>query len=332
MTRVVIYSAHAFERPFLEAALPAEMEFIYRNETLSAGTAGLSAGCDGVAVFTSDQVNEPALQALKKCGARFVVTRSAGYDHIDLAAAHRLGIRVANVPGYSPSSVAEHAVALMLALSRKLILSDRQVKAHNFSLDHLVGMNLEGKTVGVIGTGKIGARLIRILHGFGCRLLAFDVMENPSLVSDFGVQYCALDPLCAQSDIITLHTPLKKETTYLLHAGNIAKMKEGVMLINTARGKVVNTRDVLEGLRSGRIGSFGMDVYEHEKGIFFEDLSEKKLEDPLLSELIQLPQVLITPHQAFLTDTSLKNIAQITADNIRWFTAGEVNANELFPG
>ena len=227
---------------------------------------------------------------MKKAGVRFIAIRAAGYDNIDLDAANENDISVANVPGYSPYAIAEHAVSLILALNRKTVLATTQVRQHNFSLDKLVGFDLQGKTVGIIGAGRIGSVLAKIMHGFGCRLLAYDMTKNQQLISKYDVHYVELHTLCSQSDIISIHTPLNKGTRYLINKTQISRMKHGAMLINTARGAVVKTEDVLFGLETGQIGYYGMDVYEKEKDIFFFDHSSNHyLNDPLLQKLLTMP-------------------------------------------
>jgi D-lactate dehydrogenase len=329
MTKLCVYSSHAYEMPYLEKANDRRYPLIYVKETLSKQTTSLATGSAGVVLFTSDDANGEVIKDLHDKGIQFVITRSAGYDHIDLEMAKRLGMRVANAPAYSPNSVAEHAVAMMLSLSRRLTLSNDNVHRYNFSVDDLVGFNLHEKTVGIIGTGKIGAAAIEILHGFGCKILAHDISPDKLLAQKFDVIYSSLEEVCIHSDIISLHTPLTTNTTYLINKTTIDMMKQGVMIINTSRGKVINTTDALEALSSGKIGYLGLDVYENEKGIFFNDLSAAPPADPLLKQLLSLPNVLITPHQAFLTKEALEDIAKATIQNIDCFMNGIENPNEL---
>jgi D-lactate dehydrogenase len=260
---------------------------------------------------------------------RYIAIRAAGYDNVHLETAHRLAIKVANVPAYSPYAIAEHAVAMMLALNRNIVLADRQVHQHNFAVGKLIGFDMHGKTVGIIGTGKIGGIAARILHGFGCKLLGYDISANPALESECGLCYVSLEKLYADSHIITLHTPFSKSTAQLINRRSIGQMRSGVMLINTARGGVVNTADVIEGLRGGRIGAYGADVYERERGLFFYDHSAKNLDDPLLLEMLSIPNVLITPHQAFATHEALGNIAENTFFSLACWNAGKDSPNEL---
>lgn len=251
--------------------------------------------------------------------------RSAGFNHVDLVAAEKLGIGVARVPEYSPYAVAEHTVALLLALNRKLIRANNRVRDLNFSLNGLIGFDVHGKTAGVIGTGKIGTALIKILHGFGCKLIAYDIVENQELMQKYNVKYVSLSTLFQQSDIISLQVPLTPETQYIINPESIAQMKKGVMLLNTSRGDLVDTQAVIQALKTGQIGYFGMDVYEEEEGLFFEDLSEQILQDDVIARLMTFPNVLITSHQAFLTATALKNIADMNIENLDNFDAGVTN-------
>jgi D-lactate dehydrogenase len=236
---------------------------------------------------------------------------------------------VANVPEYSPFSIAEHTVALILALNRKLVLANQQVQVQNFTLENLIGFDLHGKTVGIIGTGRIGGIVANILHGFGCKLLAYDIQPSESLQKKLNVKYCTLRELCVNSDIITIHTPLNEETRYMLDRKLFSCMKQGVMIINTARGAVVNSLDLVDYLDNGTIGSYGMDVYEKERGVFFMDRRGEDLNDPVLRKLIGMKNVLITPHQGFATNEALTNIADTTFDNILSWQSGLRPDSEL---
>ena len=329
MKKIAVYSSHAFEVPYLKSACKDDVNLIFISESLNRNNVLACAGCNGISVFTSDQVSADILSMLKIEGIKFIVTRSTGFDHIDIKKATELGIKVANVPGYSPHAIAEHAVALMLALSRHLVRSHEKVKQFDFSIDELVGFNLEGKTVGIIGTGKIGEVVCKILNGFGCNFIAFDIKENKGLVDQYGLKYVTMETLCNLSDIITLHAPLNEKTKYLIDKKSISNMKDGVMLINTSRGKLVNTCDILEALDNRKISYLGMDVYENEKGIFFNDFSKNGIEDELLKNLISHKQVLLTAHHAFLTKEALKNIADSTMFNISCFTNNIINPNLL---
>ncbi|MDO9001076.1 MAG: 2-hydroxyacid dehydrogenase [Bacteroidota bacterium] len=327
--KVAIYSTHKFERAYLEEVFSGKHDVKYISSPLTIETASLAEGNEVVSVFVSDNASAPVLQILSKAGVKFLALRSAGYNHVDLAEAKRLNIKVARVPEYSPYAVAEHAVALMLGLNRKLIRAHNRVMEQNFSLDGLVGFDMHGKTVGIIGTGKIGSVVARIMHGFGCRILVHDKIENDELKNKYGAIYTDCETLCRESDIITLHIPLTLETKYLIDKNCISKMKRGVMLINTSRGALVNTKEVIEALKAGQIGYLGIDVYEEESGLFFEDRSEEILQDDMIARLMTFNNVLITSHQAFLTDTALKNIAETTLYNLDCFEKAISNKNEI---
>jgi D-lactate dehydrogenase len=258
-----------------------------------------------------------------------VALRSAGFNHVDLEAAHHFGIKIVRVPEYSPYAVAEHAVAMMMALNRHLTRAHNRVMEQNFSLNGLTGFDMHGKTVGILGTGKIGAVVARIMNGFGCRLLGYDLMEDESLKKDFNLTYTDCETLCSQADIISLHLPLTPQSKHLINKDLISKMKDGVMLINTSRGGLVDTKAVVNALKTRKIGYFGMDVYEEEAGLFFEDHSNDILQDDTLSRLMTFKNVLITSHQGFLTETALTNIAQTTIENLTCFGEGKVSGNEI---
>jgi D-lactate dehydrogenase len=326
---VFVYSFHAFEQLHFERNEAANNQLFFSDQALSAETASLSAGSDAVSLFTSDNASAPVLELLHQNGVRFIALRSAGYNHVDLEKAKELGIRVARVPAYSPFAIAEHAVALMLALNRKLIPSHNRVMEQNFSLNGLTGFDMNGKTVGIMGTGKTGSVVARILNGFGCHILAYDITENQEIKQQYQVTYTDRESLYQQSDILTLHLPLNDQTKHLIDYPDIQRMKPGVMIINTARGGLINTEAMLAALKSGHIGYFGMDVYEKEHGLFFEDHSSDILQDDTFARLMTFPNVLITGHQAFLTDTALKNIAETTIHNLDCFSKGVLSGNEL---
>jgi D-lactate dehydrogenase len=327
--KVALFDTHNFEKEYLLHANADQYELKFLDTYLTLDTAELARGFDAVAIFTEDDCSDKVLDRLKVLGLKFVVLRSAGYNNVDIEHARKLGMRVARVPEYSPYAVAEFTVAVMLALNRKLIRTHYRIMESNFSLDGLVGFDMNGKTVGIVGTGKIGRVVAKILHGFGCRLLAHDTMENKEIKALYQVEYTDLDTLCSASDIITLHVPLTPETHHLINEKRIGKMKEGVMLINAGRGGLINTRDVINGLKSKQIGYFGMDVYEEEKGLFFEDHSEEVLEDDNMARLMAFNNVLISSHQAFLTVTALQNIARTTFENLNCFANGAACANEI---
>lgn len=327
--KTLIYSHHAFEQPYFEKAEWRDQQLTFTDQALSMVTASLCTGFKAVSLFANDDASAPVMDLLYQNGVRFIALRSAGYNHVDLVKAKELGIRVARVPAYSPFSVAEHAVTLMLALNRKLIQSNHRVMDQNFSLNGLTGFDMNGKTVGIIGTGKIGSTIARILHGFGCHLLAFDKIQNEEIKQRYQVVYTDLETVYKTSDIITLHLPLNEETKYIIGDAAIALMKPGVMLINTARGGLVNTKEVIHSLKSGRIGYFGMDVYENEQDLFFEDHSCSVLQDDILARLMAFRNVVITAHQGFLTDTALKNICETTLHNLNCFEKGIASENDL---
>ncbi len=327
--KVAIFNIHSWEKGYLESANNGKNTLKMLETYLSIDTVELAKGCDAISIFTEDDASALVLDRLHKLGVRFVALRSAGFNNIDVAHAQKLGIRMARVPEYSPYAIAEFTVAVMLALNRKLIRTHYRVMEMNFSLNGLVGFDMNGKTVGIVGTGKIGQVIAKILHGFGCKLLAYDVVENPALSKEYGITYTDLDTLCEQSDIITLHAPLIKETHHMISAIRIAKMKKGAMLINAGRGGLVDTQDAIDGLKSGQIGYFGMDVYEEEKGLFFEDHSDDILQDDAMARLMTLRNVFISSHQAFLTDTALKNIASITFENLECMEKGDDCENEI---
>lgn len=327
--KTAIFSTHKFERNSIIKANNSKHELVFIEEALSEKTTLLAKDCQAICIFVNDKTDTLVLKKLHETGIKFIVLRSAGFNHLDLAEAKNLGFKVARVPEYSPFSVAEHAMALMLAMNRKLVHAHNRINELNFSLDGLVGFDMNGKTVGIIGTGKIGQQMAKILNGFGCEILAYDVTENEDLQNKYAVTYVDLQTLFAQSNIITLHVPLSPKTIHLINKKNIDLMKNGVMLINTSRGGLVNTADVIEGIKSEKIGYFGIDVYENEGGLFFEDHSQKILQDDVFSRLLSFQNVLITSHQAFLTETSLKNIAETTIHNLDCFENKTASGNEL---
>jgi Lactate dehydrogenase and related dehydrogenases len=316
--KVAVFSAKKYDREFLSAANASRHELRFFEPHLSEETAGLAAGFEAACVFVNDQVNAAVIATLRSLGVRLIALRCAGYNNVDLAAATKHGITVVRVPAYSPYAVAEHAIALMLALNRKVHRAYNRVREGNFALDGLVGFDMHGKTVGVIGTGQIGTVVAQILTGFGCPTLAFDPFPNATCRS-VGVRYVELNELFAQSDIITLHCPLTPENKYIVSDAAIAKMKKGVMLINTSRGALLDTLAIIQGLKSGKIGYVGLDVYEEEERIFFEDRSGLILSDDVFARLLTFPNVIITGHQAFFTREALLNIAATTMDNITRF-------------
>jgi D-lactate dehydrogenase len=322
--KVAVFDTHRYEREILETTARARgHEVIFIEPRLTEATAVLARGTDAVCSFVNDRIDAPALGVLKDVGVRLVALRSAGYNHVDLEAADRLGLPVVRVPAYSPHAVAEHAAALILALNRRVHKAYLRVREGNFSREGLTGFDMVGKVAGVIGTGRIGAALARILHGFGCRVLAHDMTPDSELEAQGIVRYVPLDELYRTSDIISLHVPLTPQTHHLVDAAALALMKPGVMLINTGRGALVDTRALLAALKAGHIGHAGLDVYEEEEGIFFRDLSDQVIKDDVLARLLTFPNVLITSHQAFLTREALTNIAETTFDSVSAFERGE---------
>ncbi len=327
--KTIFFSCKQFERPFIDAAFTSAEEIRTEEKSLCLATASKAKGFSAVSIFAGDDASAAVLNILAREGVRFIAIRAAGYDNVDLVRAKQLDIRVANVPAYSPYAIAEHAVALILALNRKLILSNQHVHLHNFKVDDLIGMDLNGKTVGIIGTGRIGKVFTKIMNGFGCKLLGYDINEDIQLEREYDLKYVDLDTLCRDSDIISLHTSLTPETKYLINKNLISKMKKSVMLINTCRGACVNSSDLIAALENQIIGSYGADVYESERGLFFYDWSNKELTDTNLIRLLSFPNVLITPHQAFATREALTNIAETTFDNIERWSKGLNALHEL---
>jgi len=327
--RILVYNARSFEQPYFERANLDRHDLSFIEPRLDRNTAPLAEGYEGVCAFTNDCLDEPCLQKLDELGVRLVALRCAGFNQVDVAAAERLNMTVARVPAYSPQAVAEHTVGLMLTLNRRIHRAYNRVREGNFSLDGLMGFDMHGKTVGVIGTGRIGTAAAHILGGFGCRLLAFDVQPNDEC-RRLGVDYVALDELLPQCDIITLHCPLTPETHHMIDDNAIRRVKPGVMLVNTSRGAVVDTQALIRGLKSQQIGSLGLDVYEEEADLFFQDLSDRVIQDDVFARLLTFPNVVITAHQAFFTREAVQNIADTTLANITGFERGAVpSGNEV---
>ena len=320
-------------KPYMETAFRERNRYNYAihffEPRLSLQTAALAAGFKTLCIFVNDSLSAPVIDELHALGVEMIALRCAGFNNVDLAACERCQISVARVPAYSPYAVAEHAAALMLALNRRIHRAHARVREGNFSLRGLVGFDMHGKTAGIVGTGKIGKCLANILAGFGCRLLAFDKFTDPAWADKTGVQYVAFAELLRQSDLISLHAPLTPETRYLINADAIARMKPGVMLINTSRGALVDTRALLEGLKTGQIGYAGLDVYEEESEFFFEDLSDRVITDDVLARLTTFNNVMVTGHQAFLTEDALKNIADTTLNNLKDYFEGNKLTNEI---
>ena len=327
--KTAFFSSHNFERESILKANNNHHEIVFIEESLSDKSIKLAKGCKAICIFVNDKTDAVVLKKLSEIGIKNIALRSAGFNHVDLFEAKKLGFKLARVPEYSPFSVSEHAVSLMMALNRKLIQAHSRINQLNFSLDGLVGFDMHQKIVGIIGTGKIGRQTARILNGFGCKILAFDLKENEDLKLKYSVTYVDLNTLLTTSDIISLHIPLVPKTQHIIDKKSINSMKKGVMLINTSRGGLINTVDVIEGIKSEKIGYFGMDVYENEAGLFFENHSQNILQDDVFARLMTFQNVLITSHQAFLTETSLQNIAETTINNLNSFENNVLSGNEL---
>jgi D-lactate dehydrogenase len=321
--KVAFFDAHGFEREsFTRVNERFGHEIRFFEERLTAATAALAGGCDAACSFVNDRLDATALESLKSLGVRFIALRSAGFNHVDLVAADRLGMPVARVPEYSPYAVAEHAVALALCLNRKLHRAHARVRELNFSLDGLVGFDMRGKAVGAIGTGRIGKALVAIMRGFGCRILLYDRDRDEKYALEAGAQYVSLDRLLADSDIVSLHIPLTAATRHLIDSRSLALMKPSALLINTGRGALIDTRALIEALKAHRIGGAGLDVYEEEESVFFRDHSDEGVDDDLLARLLTFPNVIVTSHQGFLTHEALNNIAEVTLQSLADFAAG----------
>lgn len=322
--KVAVFSTKTYDREFLEAAnREGRHELAFFEVRLGLKTVSLAGGFPVVAAFVNDRLDREILEILAKQGTRLIALRSAGFNHVDLASAERLGLQVVRVPAYSPHAVAEHTLGLILTLNRRIHRSYNRVREGNFSLEGLLGFDLCGKTAGVIGTGKIGAIVARILASIGCRVLACDLRPEPDC-EKVGVTYVSVDELLRTSDLITLHCPLNPDTHHLIGGEAVDKLKPGVMLINTSRGGLVDTEAVVAGLKSGKIGYLGLDVYEEEGDLFFEDLSQQVIQDDVFMRLLTFPNVLITGHQAFFTREALEKIAETTIGNITAFEEGRI--------
>jgi D-lactate dehydrogenase len=319
LMHVAVYSTRRYDREFLDRANAAGRHRLdYLEARLDLSTVPAAGAANAVCAFVNDRLDAEVLRALQARGVRLVVLRSAGFNHVDLAAAAALGIAVGRVPAYSPHAVAEHTAALVLALNRKIHKAHARVREGNFSLDGLLGFDLVGRTVGLVGTGQIGSAFARIMAGFGCHLLAHAPDEDAACIA-LGARYVPLPELLAASDIVSLHCPLTPATHHLIDATALAQMKRGAMLVNTSRGGVVDTRAVIRALKTGHLGSLGLDVYEEEGDLFFRDLSSVVLRDDVFARLLTFPNVVITGHQGFFTEEALTAIADITIDNLDVF-------------
>jgi D-lactate dehydrogenase len=321
------YDQRCFEQANREHGHGHEIAFL--EPRLLPATAPLADGHDCVCAFVNDVLDRPVLTVLRDHGVELIALRSAGFNHVDLEAAAELGLTVARVPAYSPHAVAEHALALVQALNRKVFRAYNRVRDGNFSLEGLLGFDLNGRTVGVIGTGRIGLLFASIMRGIGCEILAHDPYPSPD--AEGVVTYVGLDELLARSHIVSLHVPLTPETRHLINARSIAQMRDGVMLINTSRGQLVDTAAVIDGLKSGRIGHLGLDVYEEEEALFFQDHSTRVIQDDTFSRLLTFPNVLITGHQGFFTQEAVTKIAETTLANVTAYATGEGTLHRVEP-
>lgn len=331
--RVAVFGTQPYDRRYLTAANAARAhELVFLEPRLDAATAPLAATCDAACVFVNDRLDAEVLEALAAIGVRVIALRCAGFNNVDLAAAEPLGLPVVRVPAYSPHAVAEFTIGLLLALDRKIHRAWARTRENNFALDGLVGRNLHGRVAGVVGTGKIGALVARTLRaGFGCEVLASDLVEDPDLVA-LGVRYVPRDHLLRQSEVVTLHCPLTPETHHLIDAATLAAVRPGMLVVNTSRGGLIDTAALIQALKRGQIGGVALDVYEQEGDLFFRDLSDTIVQDDLFQRLLTFPNVLVTGHQAFLTEEALTAIAETTLASLDDFAAGRPLAHRLTTG
>ncbi len=325
--KIAFFSTQSYDREYF-TRYNTSHELVFLEAPLNEQTVALATGCTAVCAFVNDKCNATVIKGLAAAGIRLIAMRSAGYNNVDLSAAAAHQISIVRVPAYSPHAVAEHAVALILTLNRKTHKAYNRVREGNFSLEKLTGFDLNGKTVGVIGTGKIGQVFCEIMQGFGCRILAFDLVANRELEAK-GVDYLPLTRLLPQCDIISLHCPLTEQTRHIINADTLGMMKPGVMLINTSRGALIDTGAVIRALKTGVIRYLGIDVYEQEEKLFFHNLSEEIIQDDDIMRLTSFPNVLVTSHQGFFTDEALTQIAQTTLQNIADFEAGKPLVNKV---
>ncbi|WP_071517827.1 2-hydroxyacid dehydrogenase [Geitlerinema sp. PCC 9228] len=327
--KLAVFSTKSYDRAFLEAANQNyHHEITFLEPSLNPETVPLAYGYPAVCAFVHDNVNAEALRKLAEGGTQVIALRCAGFNNVDLQTAKEMGQTVVRVPAYSPHAVAEYTVGLAIALNRKIHRAYNRVRESNFSLNGLLGFDFHQRTVGIVGTGKIGAIVARIFQGFGCKLLAYDLYPNPEC-KEMGVEYVSLEEIFSRSHVISLHCPLTPDTYHLINPETVSRMQDGVMLINTSRGGLIDTQAVIDGLKSGKIGSLGLDVYEQEEDLFFEDLSEIVIQDDTFERLLTFPNVLITGHQAFFTREALTKIAETTLSNISQVEKGEECPNEV---
>ncbi|MFV5695849.1 NAD(P)-dependent oxidoreductase [Flavobacterium sp. LB3P122] len=327
--KVLVYSIFNFDKPFLKKAAHGNHELVFTGQSLSKNTVNFAKGFDAVSLYTSDDASETVLKKLYIHGVKYIALRTTGSDNVNLERAKSLAIKVANVPAYSPYSVAELAVSLLLALNRKLVLGQTLMQIGDYRLDHLVGFDLHGKTIGIIGTGEIGAAFARIMHGFGCSLLAFDRQENNELMDEIPITYASLEEVCKNSDIISVHSQLDETTKYLFNKNTFSQMKKGIIFINTAHGSIVNTEDLVEAIENKTLAAVGLDVYEKDQTIFYQDHTDSPVSDPLFLKLRSFPHVMITGHQGFLTNEVLEGIANTTIANLNAWAYTGISENEI---
>ncbi len=328
--KITVFSAKTHDREYLQQANASyNFELFFHRIHLSKSTAALAAGSDAVCLFVNDLADEQTVSALSALGVKLIVLRCAGFNNVDLKACAACGIKVARVPAYSPHAVAEHACALMLALNRRINRAYARTRDGNFSLHGLMGFDMYQKTAGIIGTGKIARALIGILKGFGMNIVAYDPFPDEAYAEREGISYVSLDELYARADIISLHCPLTEDTRYLINASSIAKMKKGVMIINTGRGQLINSEDLVEGLKQKQVGYAGLDVYEEEAQYFYSDVSDAIIDDDVLARLLSFNNVIVTSHQAFFTHEAMTNIVNTTLANVQEFIEGKPLTNEV---
>ncbi|MFV8370613.1 NAD(P)-dependent oxidoreductase [Flavobacterium sp. LB2R40] len=327
--KVLVYSIFGFDKPFMEKAAHSNHELIFTEQHLNLNTAYLAQGFDAVSIFICDDATEPVLQKLYACGVKYIALRALRSDLIDITRAKSLAIKVANVPMSSPYSVAEHAVALILALNRKLVLGQSLMDLGDYRMDHLIGFDLHGKTIGVIGTGKTGATFARIMHAFGCQILAFDTEENKELMSEINISYRSLEDVCANSEVLSVHSVWNKSSKHMFNKTTFSMFKKGMIFINTAHEGYINTEDLIEAIANKTLGAVGLDVYENGHSVFFQDHKESPITDRLFLKLRSYPNVMITGHQGIMTNETLEDVANTTIANLNAWAYNGISENEI---
>jgi len=332
-TRIAFFDTKSYDRYFFNLANQSErfgFELVYYETRLTPGSARMAEGADVVCAFVNDDLNASTVQQLARQKVRLLAMRCAGFNNVALETAEELNLPVVRVPEYSPFAVAEYTLGLLLTLNRHIHRAFNRVRENNFSINGLIGFDLHGKTIGIVGTGKIGLRFAHLLQGFGVRILAYDPFPNKKAAQELRMDYVPLEWLLAESDVISLHCPLLRENTWMIRAETIAKMKDGVILLNTSRGKLINTADLIDALKSGKVSHAGLDVYEEEANYFFEDRSDRAIEDDLLARLMTFPNVIVSSHQAFFTREALRNIAETTLENVLDFVTRREMPHAVF--